>query len=191
MRLFVLTTAATIALAGVALAQSASPSNQPPSATGRQSAPGGLRSVDPGTQVKLTFYTVQPADMRASKILGTEVYNLNNENIGEVEDLVIDNGKTIKGVVVSVGGFLGIGDRNVALDPRSVVLTEQPDGSARFVVNTTKDDLKNAPPFNFADVDRAGARSQTTGSSGSGAALRPNSDGSTGSDARKPGDATR
>ena len=66
-------------------------------------------------------------------------------------------------VVVSVGGFLGMGDRNVAVQPGSVVLNEQTDGSARMVINTTKEDLKNAPAFNFADVDKAGAGAATTG----------------------------
>ncbi|MFL9824076.1 PRC-barrel domain-containing protein [Rhodoplanes sp. SY1] len=209
MRRVLLTTTAMLALAGVALAQSAAPSSQQPSAAPapadkpgsgataaqpRSSTPGaqgGLRSVDPGAQVRLTFYTVQAADMRASKLLGTEVYNLNNENIGDVEDLIIDNGKTIKGVVVSVGGFLGIGERNVALDPRSVVLSEQSDGSARLVVNTTKEDLKSAPPFNFADVDRPGGRSQTTGSSSSGAALQPNPDRAPTKDGQNAGGASR
>jgi sporulation protein YlmC with PRC-barrel domain len=122
----------------------------------------GIRQVD-AASLRLTFYAVQPADMRASKLIGTDVYNLNNEKIGEVEDLIIDNGKNVKGVVVSIGGFLGIGDRNVAVQPGSVVLSEQSDGAARMVINTTKEDLKNAPAFNFADVDKAGSGAATTG----------------------------
>jgi sporulation protein YlmC with PRC-barrel domain len=113
--------------------------------------------------VRLTFYKVQSADMRASKLIGADVYNLNNENIGEVSDLILDNGKNVKAVVLSVGGFLGIGDRNVAVEPAAVVLREQNDGSPRLVVNTTKEDLKGAPAFNFADVDKAGSGA-TTGS---------------------------
>jgi sporulation protein YlmC with PRC-barrel domain len=113
------------------------------------------------TSQRLTFYTVQPADTRASKLIGLDVYNKNNENIGEVEDLILDGNKNVKAVVVSVGGFLGIGDRNVAIDPASVMMTEQRDGAWRLVANTTKEDLKGAPAFKFADIDKAGS---TTGS---------------------------
>jgi sporulation protein YlmC with PRC-barrel domain len=125
------------------------------SGTGMQSSRPGIQRLD-GASAVMTLYTANPADVRASKLMGTNVYNLKDENIGEVSDLVIDNGKTITAVVVSVGGFLGIGERNVAISPASVVLNEQRDGSFRLVVNTTKDDLKNAAPFNFADVDKAG-----------------------------------
>jgi sporulation protein YlmC with PRC-barrel domain len=129
----------------------------------QQGAQAGIRQVD-AAALKMTFYAVHAADMRASKLIGSEVYNLNNEQIGEVEDLILDNGKNVKAVVVSVGGFLGIGDRNVAVQPGSVVLSEQNDGSAKLVINTTRDDLKNAPAFNFADVDKAGTGTGTTGS---------------------------
>ncbi|ANW00875.1 PRC-barrel domain-containing protein [Bradyrhizobium icense] len=134
----------------------------------QEDASPGIRSVDQATaSLRMTFYAVQPADMRASKLIGTNVYNLTNENVGEVEDLIIDNGKTVKAVIISVGGFLGIGDRNIAVQPGSVVLSEKSDGSARVVINTTKEDLKNAPAFNFADVDKAGSASSagTTGAS--------------------------
>jgi sporulation protein YlmC with PRC-barrel domain len=140
-----------------------------PIAAQSDTAQPGVRRVEAGALV-LSFYTARPADTRASKLIGQEVYNLNNENIGEVSDLIIDNGKTIKAIVVSVGGFLGLGERNVALDPASVVLSEMQDGSARMVVNTTKEQLKNAPAFDFAEVDKAGpnAGQTTTGSGASG-----------------------
>jgi sporulation protein YlmC with PRC-barrel domain len=147
------------------------------SPTSRSATPQtGLRQVDPAADVRLTFYTVQPADFWASKLIGSDVYNLQNEYVGEVGDLIIDNGKTIKAVVVSVGGFLGIGERNVALNPRSIVLSALQDGSVRMVVNTTTEDLKKAPPFDFAETDRPGGRTKTTGSPGAGRALRPTSE---------------
>lgn len=181
MNKFLLTTAVLAGFAGAAVAQTTpgapgSPAGTAPATTGTQPASPGNTSTKPGMQpgnagnqtgkpgiqrvegasTVMTMYTANPADVRASKLMGTNVYNLKDENIGEVSDLVIDNGKTIKAVVVSVGGFLGMGERNVAISPASVVLNEQRDGSFRLVVNTTKDDLKNAAPFDFADVDKAG-----------------------------------
>lgn len=171
MKKLLLVTCAVTALGGFVLAQdsvaqSTQPSKSPSSAqTGTSTAPTdpskGVRRVD-GAAVVMTFYTANSADFRASKIMGQSVYNLNNESIGEVNDIIVNDGKTIKAIVVGVGGFLGIGERNVAIDPASIVLSEQTDGSARMVVNTTRDDLKNAPAFNFADVDKAGPGKENT-----------------------------
>lgn len=141
-----------------------SSSTAQPGAMGTQSSQTGVRRVE-GASIVLSFYNANPADTRASKLIGRDVYNLENEDIGEVSDLIIDNGKTIKAIVVSVGGFLGMGERNVAINPASVVLTELSDGNVRLVVNTNREDLKKSPAFNFADVDKAGANtSATTGS---------------------------
>ncbi|EJW09950.1 hypothetical protein A33M_0765 [Rhodovulum sp. PH10] len=181
-RAFLSSTTILLALGGVAMAQPApnqppAGQNQPPAQAAPQPAPGaagqpGLRQVDPSANVQMTFYTVQPADLRASKLMDADVYNLNNEEIGEVEDLILDQGKVLKAVVVDVGGFLGIGNRHVAVDPRSIVVSNRngDDDDVRLVVNTTRDDLKNAPPFDFASM--SGGRAQTTGRAGQ--ALNPN-----------------
>jgi sporulation protein YlmC with PRC-barrel domain len=154
---------ATPGMQGGANAPASSAQSQKDTDTTR-SGQAGIRTVDQAGSVKLTFYTVRAADMRASKLIGADVYNRQNENIGDVEDLIIDNGNNIKAVVLSVGGFLGIGDRHVAVQPGSVLLSEQNDGSPRLVVNTNKEELKNAPEFNLADVDKAGSGAATTGS---------------------------
>ena len=107
----------------------------------------GLRMANTATMA-VRFVAVKPADFMTSKLVGTNVYNNQNESLGEIEDLVIDNGKTITGVVVSVGGFLGIGDSYVVLDPSTVVLNEK-NGNWRAYVDTTKDNLKNAPKFKY------------------------------------------
>jgi sporulation protein YlmC with PRC-barrel domain len=124
------------------------------------------------TSQRLTFYTVQPADTRATKLIGLDVFNKNNENIGEVQDLILDGNKNVKAIVVGVGGFLGIGERNVAIDPASVMMMENRDGAWKLVANTTKEDLKGAPAFKFADIDKAGS---TAGSASSAATTPGNS----------------
>lgn len=125
--------------------QPAAPNQQQPSSPPVQP---GIRAVDPAT-VRLTFYTVQPADMLASNLLDADVYNLQNEEIGEVEDIVVDQGRVIRAVIISVGGFLGLGERNVAADPGSLVLMREAGGEIRVVANTTREDLQNAPEFKF------------------------------------------
>jgi sporulation protein YlmC with PRC-barrel domain len=108
---------------------------------------GGMTMANTAT-VKIRFITAKPADIMSSKLVGKTLYNNKNENVGEIEDLVIDNGKTVTGVVVSVGGFLGLGERYVLVDPATIFL-HQADGSIKAIVDTDKDTLKNAPAFKY------------------------------------------
>lgn len=61
---------------------------------------------------------------------------------------MIDGGRTISAVVVSVGGFLGLGESYVAVDPSTIVLNDR-NGTWRAFVDTSKDNLKNAPKFTY------------------------------------------
>ena len=137
-------------VSGFALAQTNTP---PPTTTAPMpsaTAPAtttGLRTANTAT-VGVKFVTVKPADFMASKLIGTNVYNNQNDKLGEIEDLVVENGKSITGVVVSVGGFLGMGESYVVLDPSTVVLNQK-DGNWRAFVDTSKDTLKNAPKFTY------------------------------------------
>ncbi|GJE74905.1 MULTISPECIES: PRC-barrel domain-containing protein [Methylorubrum] len=147
-------------LAGPALAQdkAAQPpadaqTNQmktPPAGTAMPTSAGGVGGMtmaDTAT-AKIKFVTAKPAEVTSSKLVGKNLYNNKNETIGEVEDLVIDNGKTVTGVVVSVGGFLGMGERYVLVDPSSIFL-HKADGKLKAMVDTDKDALKNAPEFKY------------------------------------------
>ena len=108
---------------------------------------GGITMADHATQT-IHYVTTTSADIMSSKLIGMDVYNNQNDKLGDVEDLVIDNGKTITGVVVSVGGFLGMGEHYVLIDPASIVVSNK-DGSMRAMVDTNKDNLKSAPTFTY------------------------------------------
>jgi sporulation protein YlmC with PRC-barrel domain len=54
-------------------------------------------------------------DWRASKVVGLNVYNEKNENVGSINDLLMEKNGSIKAAVISVGGFLGMGARLVAV----------------------------------------------------------------------------
>jgi sporulation protein YlmC with PRC-barrel domain len=120
---------------------STSPSASPPAAT---TAPAG----------DLKFYTHQASEMRASKLIGTKVRNNANENIGDINELVIDKDGKVAAVVIGVGGFLGIGEREVALDFKSLNIKYDPNamtesGATIITVNATKDSLKSAPAWTW------------------------------------------
>ena len=99
-------------VSGIALAQTTAPppptTTAPMPSTTAPASAAGIRTANTAT-VGVKFVTVKPADFMSSKLIGTNVYNNQNDKLGDIEDLVIENGKAITGVVVSVGGFLGWG----------------------------------------------------------------------------------
>jgi sporulation protein YlmC with PRC-barrel domain len=102
------------------------------------------KSADVGVR----FGSPEPANIMSSNLVGIDVYSKQNDKIGKVEDLAIEGGKTIKGLVVSVGGFLGVGERYVLIDPATVIVNEQ-EGKWKAFVDMSKDALKSAPEFKY------------------------------------------
>jgi hypothetical protein len=95
------------------------------------------------------FTSVQASDVVASRLRGADVYNANNEKLGDIEDFVVKDGRTVSGVILGVGGFLGMGERYVAVEPSSLVVYK--DGDAfKVVLKASKDELNNAPKFDYS-----------------------------------------
>ena len=101
----------------------------------------------------LKFVNVQKTDLTASQLDGLDIYNAQNENIGEIEDVVIGDGKSVIGLVASVGGFLGIDKSYVVLDPASVAVHND-NGTWKAYVDTNKDDLSKAPKFDYGKLKK-------------------------------------
>jgi sporulation protein YlmC with PRC-barrel domain len=93
--------------------------------------------------------TSQSADeFRTSKLVGTKVYNNAGENIGSVEDIILKPDGTLGTVVLSVGGFLGIGNKYVAV-PFSNLKISRDSSSLKITTDGTKDSLKALPDYQF------------------------------------------
>ena len=135
-------------IAALALACVAVPALAQETAAPAAGTDAGMKMAETAT-IKLKYATVKPADVMSSKLVGTTVYNNKKETVGEVEDLVIENGKTVTGIIVGVGGFLGLGESYVVVDPSSVAIHNQ-DGKWSVYVDTDKDTLKNAPKFEYS-----------------------------------------
>ncbi len=88
--------------------------------------------------------------MLASSMIGATVYSPNEEQIGDINDIIVKSDGTVQGVVVGVGGFLGMGEKNVAVEMKQLTLTPRDDGSVRLVLNASKEELENAPAFKTA-----------------------------------------
>jgi sporulation protein YlmC with PRC-barrel domain len=63
---------------------------------------------------------------RASKVVGLNVYNDNNQSIGSINDLLMDKSGNIKAMVIGVGGFLGVGEHLVAIPFEKVKFVNEP-----------------------------------------------------------------
>lgn len=85
---------------------------------------------------------------RASKLIGATVKNATGDDLGVIEDFVVDptSGQT-KYAVLSFGGFLGIGDKYFAIPWHALNLQRDSDDKFHFVLHVNKERMKNAPGF--------------------------------------------
>jgi len=86
----------------------------------------------------------------ASGFIGKQIYNGDGDNaetVGKLNDLVIGPDGMVQAAVVGVGGFLGVGEKDVAIPPSQLKLSTRSDGKTWLVMNTTKDQLAAAPAF--------------------------------------------
>src|ERR1700732_4463031 len=63
---------------------------------------------------------------RASKLIGINVYNDNNEKIGDIQELIVDNSSKVDNVILGVGGFLGMGEHYVAVPMEKMKWVNEP-----------------------------------------------------------------
>ena len=84
----------------------------------------------------------------AKDLMGANVFGPDGEKVGAVDDLILDEQQKITGVVVGVGGFLGIGKKDVGLTWEQAKILESPDTATKKVmISLTKADLEAAPDF--------------------------------------------
>ncbi|TIT27032.1 MAG: PRC-barrel domain containing protein, partial [Mesorhizobium sp.] len=99
-----------------------------------------------------------------TNIIGESVYNGtadDAENIGNVSDVVFDENGQAKSVVIGVGGFLGVGAKNVTFDYSKLQWAER-NGDRWLIAQTTKDELTAQPDFDRKPYDPAPVASDTT-----------------------------
>jgi sporulation protein YlmC with PRC-barrel domain len=119
-----------------------------------------------------TGATMQNEAYSAYKLIGINVYNQGNEKIGEVKDIILEKSGKADKVILSVGGFLGLGERYVAVPYDQIKWVDEPARSAstetktttgsatttsstrkwypdHALYNATKDQLKAMPEFKY------------------------------------------
>ncbi len=90
--------------------------------------------------------------MVVSKLMGTAVNNPAGEKLGDINDVVIDAQGKPNVIVIGVGGFLGIGEKNVGVPFDALTFSMKPDSNTRVaLLDATKDSLKAAPTFIYPE----------------------------------------
>jgi sporulation protein YlmC with PRC-barrel domain len=137
MRYTLISIAAALALSAPVFAQTTTtppPATPPPAAT-----PSG----------QTMWYTHQAEEMRASKLIGTTVVNTTNERIGDINEIVLGKDGKVAAVIVGVGGFLGMGEHEVAVNFNSIRMSRDQSDNLVVTMNATKDVLKDAPQWRW------------------------------------------
>jgi sporulation protein YlmC with PRC-barrel domain len=118
-----------VATAPLANAQTAAPMQNPPNNKTTNSA-----------------FTTGTGDLRASELIGSTVYDVQNQDIGSVKDVIVNPDGRVTAVVVDVGAFLGMGGKNVA-----VALNDLKTDNNRLTLNRSKSQLEAAQSYQLTN----------------------------------------
>jgi sporulation protein YlmC with PRC-barrel domain len=136
----------------------------------------------------LSFVATQAVgEQSTSSIIGLRVENSGGDKLGDINYLVLDNSGKISTVVIGVGGFLGVGEKNVGV-PYGELKFNDKDGHQIAVIDATKESLTSAPNYVWTEKsamqkleDRASDLTNKAKEAASGSSSSTNSGSSTGS----------
>jgi sporulation protein YlmC with PRC-barrel domain len=138
---------AAFAVSGIALALAQTTPPQPP--PGQDAAPQA-----PSLQAQ--WDGPHGDAIRASRLIGSSVRNAAGETIGDIDEVVISKDGKVAAVVLGVGGFLGLGERHVAVGFESLQLRPDDAGRMTPTLDVGKEALKTAPEWKWSAEDQHG-----------------------------------
>ena len=122
-------------LASVMIVPALAQSN-PPAAT-----PTPPAATAPAATPSATTTTTTPASQagtwRASKLMGLDVYNDQNEKLGDINEVLLDKSGKVEGVVIGVGGFLGMGEHDIKVEMSKLKFVNEPVKSSSTTTTST------------------------------------------------------
>lgn len=89
----------------------------------------------PAATTKMVFKD----NWRASKLIGLKVYNEANENLGDINELLLDKNGKVNAVVIGIGGFLGMGEHDIAVSMDKIKFVEEPVRTSSTAPVTTRE----------------------------------------------------
>ena len=91
-------------------------------------------------------FTTGTGELRAGEVIGSTVYDVQNQNVGSVKDIVLDRDGKVSAVVIDVGAFLGVGGKDVA-----IALDDLKTTNDRLTLRQSKSQLQSAPPYHLTN----------------------------------------
>ena len=119
--------------------------------------PAAVGTDDTSTSAidRSTMTEVPAAQMRAEDLIGTTVYGAGDENVGVIGDVILSQGGEVDAVTIDVGGFLGIGAKEVAIGFDNLAFMRDGEGRTHLYTQLTKEQLEAQPEYDestFADT---------------------------------------
>ena len=106
-----------------------------------QSATQGNSAAPAATTTTTTTKATMSGNWRVSKMMGLDIYNEQNEKLGDVNEILVDATGKVTGYVIGVGGFLGMGEHDIMVEPAKIKFVNEP---ARTAAAPAKDDAASA-----------------------------------------------
>jgi sporulation protein YlmC with PRC-barrel domain len=150
-RTLMTTTALAVLLTGGAMAQSTTTTTD-------------TTVVAPAAGTMNWDYAPMQGDHLATNIIGMQVYSsaaVDAELIGDINNLVVGQNGEVQAVVIGVGGFLGIGEKDVAVSMDSLEMAMAEDNTQRYVLQATREALNEAPAFEWDENAQMAAGTTT------------------------------
>ena len=110
--------------------------------------PFGVTPASAANPPEQTVTSLPSGALPISDYYNQSVYDPQDNKIGDIKDLLVGENGKIDAAIVGVGGFLGAGEKNVAVPFNSLKLIDK-NGKRYLVMDTTKEALKKAPGYTF------------------------------------------
>lgn len=121
-------------------------SEQPKDSTAEQPKDSTAQQPAPSTDGMTVTVDASKAVL-ATSFIGSSIFTSTNENIGDINDLIFDDKGSIQAAIVGVGGFLGMGEKDVALPLSKITVTRDENNAVKLTVQATREELESAPAF--------------------------------------------
>ena len=110
--------------------------------------PFGVVPASAANPPEQTITSLPSGALPISDYYNQSVYDTKDNKVGDVNDLLVDKDGKVSAVIIGVGGFLGAGEKNVAVPFNALKLTDK-NGKRYLVMDTTKEALEKAPGYTF------------------------------------------
>ncbi|RWE17518.1 MAG: PRC-barrel domain containing protein [Mesorhizobium sp.] len=122
--------------------ETASNNTQPAASTANQTAPAKTDQTATASIDKSALTDVPSDKISAAELIGTRVYGADDAKVGEIGDVILTGDKKVDAIIVDVGGFLGIGEKKVAVGMENLKFMTDKNGNRYLYTNFTKDQLE-------------------------------------------------